>query len=1621
MLNNTFFDRLFEGEINWAFHTTMTCDLLYSMQLAYKLVGKNIYKEILSSDEKNKTAVFYNKDTKKGRGLSFKGAGRKKKVKDYLCINHPVYSADHQTFHAKISLISYKNKNDENNQECFRLAVYSKNCEFNDKCAETAIILKLEQTEKETKSGKNLVNYIKYLKDHIVDDNALNDSAKKEEKEDKGENDHIVDQTGNTGYAEGENGSKYDGKKWIENNIEKIYGQLEKCKFSTEFDKNKEVDLFFGGIKKDTTVSTQYTVLNEDLHMENATDESVVLTPPEFVRGTTAQEYFENNKILYDLNAKGNKLYSSSHIKLYLLKKKSSETNEDIPSVDYSYELWIGSANATVHGIGWSFSSHNSFGGKQSVECLVRIPIKETEFKAFKAQIGNKGYEIFEDFNKEGSLKKSPQDDFGPWICENMEVVSIIYKDSNGNDIRSNHRGNAKKICVKLTYKKNVKLCIPGFKAKMCWRPAEYADMQDCVVYSGSLDIEYDIKGFRPSQGVLCFGTSQSIMVIGENIIKGIPQVEEKQERDTRVSELLLSKDMMLEADDLDDTPNEGINWFYDVVRSDREKKLPCITCTERELETKPMEFQEKAAVRLKQILDKYDRAFLADEPGLGKTYSATKLLCDMAAHSKRQEPFYVIYVAPNQSLLEKNGKEIISKAKEGLLKDGWEIHMLSEYISKKDALIRAYKRYIEELKRLKEEVCNKEIEQLNSIKKIQDCSKNDNTIRFEEIARRIGENEKIDSRVLIEKYQKYDCPWDNYHKIFYAAKIGDNTGSSKNRRIVAEAYVKAYKSIKKEKILKQKEQDFVALEKIMEGLRKKEPTEFETYPNRVKIYKKIDELCIQSKIVKFERCTINRYYEEDVFPDRLAYAYRIIENTSISAKNIILITVSQGCLFGDDARTDLEEKIIKNTLQNETINRNSFTEWFLEKYKPGLIIWDEYHRYLNKLKNGIPFLKPGIKNLFVSATPYKTNISGKDNKELIDKLFDSAKRLIDDPDDAEADDFSNLPSFDDFAILFCENTKCLIDDKFSCGDDSMQIDCLMQAYKGFCEESSKNKKMFENLMKEKMVRHERSRLQGEHERHIRKYPAIENVGEEYRIPFLNTLRQSHSLEIAGYPEGARKWSLSLPWILDFSTKDRKAKKENGDSNYFSNLKPKKNLSDELFVYNNDGTVKNSIHSLPVQNLVFFQICKENAYDRMRQLLWIPPTVPLYHAGNSSIFNVYSSYSKLLVFAEYRYLQRGGSRLLSDFIRYENIISDKPVPQGFTIKLGWSKKIAEIKDFNLLGNDYREKDLDELIILIKQESQFKEWDNKKILAAIASPAICAYRLGLDSYEVEEAFNDYFNGDGKKEALWNWICENGYENKCEEGILRYCAEGNLYAMLEEWLFVLKKDEEKKPTDQICEILRYEGSKVYVQTGETSLEQKDGMEGWCSFAEQLTGDVGDNGSGQNADLTLNTANAFRSPLWPMVMFAGRGAQEGIDFHEYCLRIMHLTLPRGAVSYEQRNGRIDRFRSLLIRRRVAEFYMGYGIEQGQDYAGLMKKMFAKAILMKEDLKQDKNEIFPNWHFHVGKSIWNFEELIPMWNYTDESSLMIAYDEMLKSYRGSLGMNSTMEGEEGIDLSAK
>ena len=62
------------------------------------------------------------------------------------------------------------------------------------------------------------------------------------------------------------------------------------------------------------------------------------------------------------------------------------------------------------------------------------------------------------------------------------------------------------------------------------------------------------------------------------------------------------------------------------------------------------------------------------------------------------------------------------------------------------------------------------------------------------------------------------------------------------------------------------------------------------------------------------------------------------------------------------------------------------------------------------------------------------------------------------------------------------------------------------------------------------------------------------------------------------------------------------------------------------------------------------------------------------------------------------------------------------------------------------------------------------------------------------------------------------------------------------------------------------------------------------------------------------------AFNSPFWPFVLATTSVGQEGVDFHWWCHCIIHWNIPANPVDFEQREGRVNRYKGHAIRKNVA-----------------------------------------------------------------------------------------------------
>ncbi|ACZ31352.1 helicase domain protein [Xylanimonas cellulosilytica DSM 15894] len=165
------------------------------------------------------------------------------------------------------------------------------------------------------------------------------------------------------------------------------------------------------------------------------------------------------------------------------------------------------------------------------------------------------------------------------------------------------------------------------------------------------------------------------------------------------------------------------------------------------------------------------------------------------------------------------------------------------------------------------------------------------------------------------------------------------------------------------------------------------------------------------------------------------------------------------------------------------------------------------------------------------------------------------------------------------------------------------------------------------------------------------------------------------------------------------------------------------------------------------------------------------------------------------------------------------------------------------------------------------------------------------------------------GDGQDQPYWS-------------SVLSYCADGNLQAVLDEYLFQLRSElrgvhpddtELMKLARHVSDVLRLRPAR-YV--GHDTSADRRPIPFQARFALRYGARFGDNADVRDGQVRA----AFNSPFAPFVLVSTSVGQEGIDFHWWCHAVVHWNLPRNPVDFEQREGRVNRFAGHAIRRNVA-----------------------------------------------------------------------------------------------------
>lgn len=153
------------------------------------------------------------------------------------------------------------------------------------------------------------------------------------------------------------------------------------------------------------------------------------------------------------------------------------------------------------------------------------------------------------------------------------------------------------------------------------------------------------------------------------------------------------------------------------------------------------------------------------------------------------------------------------------------------------------------------------------------------------------------------------------------------------------------------------------------------------------------------------------------------------------------------------------------------------------------------------------------------------------------------------------------------------------------------------------------------------------------------------------------------------------------------------------------------------------------------------------------------------------------------------------------------------------------------------------------------------------------------------------------------------------------VLRYCAWGNLQAVLDEHLHHFYSDIGSPDlTDK--DILGYAEAiaatmslRVAQYSAFNPLDANRPMRFSCRFALRYGGKR----ESEEGARMPEVREAFNSPFWPFVLATTSVGQEGIDFHRWSHSVVHWNMPANPVDFEQREGRVDRYAGHAIRRNL------------------------------------------------------------------------------------------------------
>lgn len=682
--------------------------------------------------------------------------------------------------------------------------------------------------------------------------------------------------------------------------------------------------------------------------------------------------------------------------------------------------------------------------------------------------------------------------------------------------------------------------------------------------------------------------------------------------------------------------------------------------------------------------------------------------------------------------------------------------------------------------------------------------------------------------------------------------------------------------------------------------------------------------------------------------------------------------------VVNDDCYQEAKDLLLKAIALNDynttnkaiTLFRIIFCKISMKELNPDLVIMDEFQRFSSLLdlegnseeamltrtffgKEDGPFI------LLVSATPYKPFSTLEElNENKIDEQYQDFNKLADFLFDGREDIV--------FQQVWHDYSKEL------CHISSDNLDILIA-----------KKNIAEDTMYEAMSRTERYRNSSQDDTYLKistgdiaSYCQMQEVLGE-----CNKMSEGRF----GVKTLPMEYAKSSPYLLSFMDKYKlKEKLAKAYTEHPWKIKQKQQYLIKKKNINTYERIPSCNAKLDKLSNILFG---EKGEKHGEQLFWIPASHPYYKVPASNVFAKNQDFSKVLIFSAWEMVPRMIACMISYAIEQKSIshafpsatytntkensekdaldkqegekagtgrlrreslelvtccsdfLKDAYNPKAYLgndlkeIKAGIKENFKNTSRFTLVEQPTTAKFLLEAIKLLDSNTEEKiliseDGLDTLVNMAIGSPGICFYRLLGNKDLAQEAatkscnniFNRRYNA-AVIDILYNKKSVQTYFKQ----VIDYCVMGNLQAVLDEFAYMIDERSNGERNVEMIQKRMIESfiDRNYQEIDTTESFGKEKKKKWrirTHYAMPY-------GNIRMTDQATNRANdvrlAFNSPFRPFVLASTSVGQEGLDFHWYCRKIMHWNISSNPQDMEQREGRIDRYKSLFVRRNVAKFH--------------------------------------------------------------------------------------------------